>query len=750
MNQQNTYSKPHSITVSFGGKEITFETGKIARKTNGAVVASSGDTYVLSTACAGKTLPDVDFLPLRVDYIERFSSAGKTLGGFIKREGKPTEQETLVCRMIDRPLRPMFQEGYYAETQLITYVLSYDGETSPEPLAICANSAALALSDIPLIKPIAAVRVGMIEDRFVINPTVKEQKESKLDLILAGTENAILMIEGYCDFLTEEQVMEAIEEGHQSIKLICQKLTDWQATHGKTKNVKNLRLLPEGLVEEVDALMAAPLEEAIHIPESEKREELLNSIKEEVVQKLVPEGEEQNHVYAPHEVQMAIKKVVSHHMRQMILKEKKRCDGRGTEDIRPIEIDMDYLPRTHGSAVFTRGQTQTIAVCTLGGESMGQRYEDLNAEGVRRFYLQYAFPPLSVGEVRRMGPPARREVGHGKLAERALHYTIPGKEVFPYTIRLESNITESNGSSSMASVCGGCLALMQAGVPIKRPIAGIALGLILEGSSYAILSDILGMEDALGDMDFKVTGDDRGITAFQLDIKVEGIDPQIMRAAFTQAKQGRINILKRMLGVCPKSKDALSEYAPRIETVQVKPSQIGAIIGPGGKQIREIVEKSGADIDIDDSGIISIASSTQDGMHRAKEMIHNLTAEVEVGRVYKGEVVSVKDFGLFVSILSKQGLCHISEISHQRVENIHDHYKEGDSIEVKVVDINNNGQIRLSHKVLLKEGGAKRVGKDPKKRHPREEDRNNKRPPRTSVPGILKPPPIPPISVKKD
>ena len=754
MNQQTTSSKPHSITVSFGGKEIIFETGKIARKANGAVVASSGDTYVLSTACAGKSLPDVDFLPLRVDYIERFSSAGKTLGGFIKREGKPTEQETLVCRMIDRPLRPMFQEGYYAETQLTTYVLSYDGKTSPEPLAICANSAALALSDIPLIKPIAGVRVGMIENRFIINPTVEEQEESKLDLILAGTEDAILMIEGYCDFLTEEQVMEAIEEGHQSIKLICQKLTDWQATHGKTKNFTNLRLLPEGLVEEVDALMAAPLEEAIHIPESEKREELLNSIREEVVKKLAPEGEEQDHAYAPHEVQMAIKKVVSHHMRQMILKEKKRCDGRDPEDIRPIQIDMDYLPRTHGSAVFTRGQTQAIAVCTLGGESMGQRYENLNTDGVRRFYLQYSFPPFSVGEVRRMGPPGRREVGHGKLAERALHYTIPGKEIFPYTIRLESNITESNGSSSMASVCGGCLALMQAGVPIKRPIAGIALGLILDdsldGISYAILSDILGIEDALGDMDFKVTGDDRGITAFQLDIKVEGIDPQIMRAAFTQAKQGRINILKTMLGVCPKSKPALSEHAPRIETVQVKPSQIGAIIGPGGKQIREIVEKSGADIDIDDSGTVSIASSTQEGMQRAKEMIHNLTAEVEVGKVYKGEVVSVKDFGLFVAILSKQGLCHISEISHQRIENIHDHYKEGDSIEVKVVDINNNGQIRLSHKVLLKGEIGKKVAKDSKKRQPREDDRSSKKPPRTGVPGILKPPPIPPISVKKD
>lgn len=745
MNQQHPSFESHSITVSIGGRDIVFETGKIARQANGAVLVRSGETILLSTACAGPTPPDVDFLPLRVDYVEKFSSAGKTLGGFIKREGKPTERETLVCRLIDRPIRPMFEEGYYTETQLITSVLSYDGENTPEPLAICANSAALVLSDIPFVKPIAGVRVGMIGDRFIVNPTLKEQEDSMLDLMLAGTEDAILMIEGYSNFLTEEQVMAAIEEGHEAIKLICQKLSDWQVTHGKSKNREELRLLPTGLLEEVDAIMHAPLEDAIRISDKQIREESLAAIKNTVIDKLLPEDLEEHAKYAPHEVQMAIKKVTSHYMRQMILKEKRRCDGRSPEEVRHIFIDMDFLPRTHGSAVFTRGETQAIAVCTLGSESMGQRYENLNTEGIRRFYLQYGFPPYSVGEVGRMGPPGRREVGHGKLAERALHYTIPSKEIFPYTIRLESNITESNGSSSMASVCGGCLALMQAGVPIKRPIAGIAMGLILEKDSHAILSDILGVEDALGDMDFKVTGDEKGITAFQLDIKIEGINPQIMRAALIQAKQGRIHILNKMLEACPKANEHLSQHAPRIETVQVKPSQIGTIIGPGGKQIREIVEQSGADIDIDDSGLVSIASSTKEGMDLAKEIIQNLTAEVEIGQTYKGKIVTIKDFGLFVAILSKQGLCHISELSHQRIENIYDHYKEGETIEVKVLEINNNGQIRLSHKALLEipEGFTREKREEQQLRRGKKGD--PKRPLRS--PQIFKPPPLP---TKKD
>lgn len=688
-----------SITVSIGGREISFETGKIARQAGGSVMVRSGDTMLLSTACMGAPLSDVDFLPLRVDYQEKFSSVGKTLGGFIKREGRPTRKEILTCRLIDRPIRPMFENGYYNDTQIITTVLSYDGVNPTEPLAICAASAALILSEIPFIKPIAAVRVGMVEGRFIVNPTNEEMERSVLDLLLAGTDDAILMIEGYCDFLTEDQIMDAIEEGHQAIKIICQRLGEWQQVIGKEKNRAGLRFLPEGLLEEVDQIMAAPLQDAIRITEKQVREEALSAIQEKVKEVLLSE---ENPKYKAFEVAIAMKKTKASHMRQMILKEKKRSDGRGTADVRQIWIEMGLLPRTHGSSLFTRGETQSISVCTLGGESMGERFETLDvSDGLRNFYLQYSFPPYSVGEVGRMGPPGRREVGHGTLAERSLQAVVPKKDNFPYTIRLESNITESNGSSSMASVCGGCLAMMEAGVPIKRPIAGIAMGLILEKENYAILSDILGMEDALGDMDFKIAGDEKGITAFQLDIKVEGITQNIMKVALAQAKEGRIHILKKMLDACPKSKDNLSEYAPRIETIKIKPSQIGTVIGPGGKQIRAIVEETGVDINIDDNGYVSIASTSAEGMTRAREIILNLTAEAEIGKAYKGKVVTIKDFGLFVAFLNVQGLCHISEIAHERIDNIYDHYREGDDIDVKVVEIDRNGKIRLSRKALL-------------------------------------------------
>ncbi|MCB1115254.1 MAG: polyribonucleotide nucleotidyltransferase [Chlamydiia bacterium] len=694
-----------SVSVSIGGRGITFETGKIARQAGGAVMVSAGDTMLLATACMGPALDEVDFLPLRVDYQEKFSSAGKTLGGFIKREGRPTEKEILTCRLIDRPIRPMFEDGYYNDTQVISTVLSYDGVHSTEPLAICAASAALVISEIPFIKPIGAVRVGMISGNFVVNPTVEEMESSTLDLMLAGTEDAILMIEGYCDFLSEDQVMDAIETGHDAIKQICQALNDWQKVVGKEKNREGLRFLPEGLMDEVDQIMKAPLQDAIRITEKQVREESLSAIRQTVKEKLLAEGDPK---YKEFEVAMAMKKVTAHHMRQMILQEKKRCDGRGTSDVRQIWVEMDPLPRTHGSVLFTRGETQAIAVCTLGGESSGQRFETLDeADGLRNFYLQYSFPPYSVGEVGRMGPPGRREVGHGKLAERSLAATIPAKENFPYVIRLESNITESNGSSSMASVCGGCLSMMAAGVPIKRPIAGIAMGLILEDENYAILSDILGMEDALGDMDFKIAGDENGITAFQLDIKIEGINKQIMKVALAQAKEGRIHILNKMLEVCPQSKETLSKHAPRIETIRIKPSQIGTVIGPGGKQIRAIVEETGVDINIDDDGNVSIASTSATGMERAREIIYNLTAEAEIGKTYKGKVVTIKEFGLFVAFLNVQGLCHVSEIAHERVNNIYDYFKEGDEIEVKVLEIDRNGKIRLSRKALLEQPASK-------------------------------------------
>lgn len=688
-----------TIEIPVGKKKLIFETGKIARQAGGAVVVHCEDTTVMATACASKTASsEIDFLPLRVDYQEKFSSAGKTLGGFIKREGRPTERETLVCRLIDRPIRPLFEDGYYNEVQVLAYVYSYDGMNAPDVLSICAASAALTISEIPFIKPIGAVRVGRIEGQFVLNPSYEEMDQSELDLVLAGTEDAILMIEGFCDFLTEEQVLESIEFGHGAIREICKGLEKWREEVGKPKVRDTISAIPDATKSAVANIARSPLESAINIAKKHEREAAMDEIRNKVAEELIDkEGTE----HLKRDVQLAFKKLSSEIMRKIVLDTKKRIDGRALNEIRPIHIDQALLPRTHGSSLFTRGETQALAVCTLGGETMGQRYEDLHGDAIRRFYLQYSFPPFSVGEVGRSGPPGRREVGHGKLAERALNAILPKQEDFPYVIRLESNITESNGSSSMASVCGGCLALMDAGVPVKKPVSGIAMGLILEKDQHVILSDILGTEDFLGDMDFKITGDEEGITAFQMDIKVEGINIEIMKNALAQAKEGRVHILKKMLEICPQPKEQMSIYAPRIETMQVKPSQIGIVIGPGGKQIRAIIEETGVEIDINDDGIVSISSTSADAMEKAKEIIHNLTAEVEIGKVYKGKITSIVPFGLFVQIFSKEGLCHISEIAHERVENLEKMFKIGDEFEVKVLDINDRGQIKLSHKVLL-------------------------------------------------
>ncbi|MCH9614044.1 MAG: Polyribonucleotide nucleotidyltransferase [Chlamydiia bacterium] len=724
-----------SVSVSVGGKEITFETGMIARQAGGSVMLKCGDTHIMSTACSAPSADDIDFLPMRVDYVERFSSAGKTLGGYLKREGRPTERETLVCRLTDRPIRPMFEKGYYDELQLITSVMSYDGETAPEPLAICAASAALVISDIPLIKPIAAVRVGFVNDEFVINPTVSQQEVSRLDLILAGTADAILMTEGFADFFSEAEMLEAVDVGHAAIKEICQALSEWQNVVGKEKNRSTLRFLPDGLMEDVHSMLDEPIKSILTIQKKAERDEKLSELNKSIIEKFHPEEGEPK--YKMHHLKMALKKATAKRMREKILSEKKRVDGRNLNQVRPIEIELDPLPRTHGSVVFTRGETQAIAVCTLGNAAMGQRYEDLNdAQGLRRFYLQYSFPPYSVGEVGRMGPPGRREVGHGKLAERSLQYSIPDNDTFPYTIRLESNITESNGSSSMATVCGGCIAMMRGGVPIERPVAGIAMGLILEDNSFAVLSDILGMEDALGDMDFKIAGGEKGITAFQLDIKIEGINREIMETALAQAREGRLHILSKMLEACPTSNAAISVYAPKLETMRIKPSKIGAVIGPGGKVIRAIIEDTGCEIDIDDDGIVSFSSTDQDAIDKAKEEVYNITADVELDKVYDGKVVSIKDFGLFVSVIGgKEGLCHISEVRHERIDDLTEHFKEGDPLQVKVLEINDRGQIRLSAKVLLPKPERKpREDKPAKPRPPQDENK-----PR---PGILKPPPI--------
>ncbi|MBA3603580.1 MAG: polyribonucleotide nucleotidyltransferase, partial [Parachlamydiaceae bacterium] len=662
---------PHeTITVTVGEQKIIFETGKIARQANGAVMVRCGETLIFSTACATSTPGETtDFLPLKVDYQEPLSASGKTNSGFIKRQGRPTEREILVSRLIDRPIRPMFEEGYFCEVQLLSYVWSYDGVNLPDPLAICGCSAALVLSDIPLIKPVAGVRVALIDGQFILNPTVAQQKVSKLDLSLAGTEDGILMIEGFCDFLTEEQIIEAIDIGHAGIKIICAALLDWQKKIGKAKNRSSLRVLAPATLAAVDAIASPLLPEALRIVEKQKREEALSNIDATVLGQLAPKSGEGQ--FKELEVREAIKKATARHMRKMIVDSNVRSDGRNSTQIRPIAIEQSLLPRAHGSTLFTRGETQAVAVCTLGGESMAQRFEDLEGENAARFYLHYFFPPYSVGEVGRVGAPGRRELGHGKLAERALAAVIPPKDKFPYTIRIESNITESNGSSSMASVCGGCLALMDAGVPIERPVAGIAMGLIHEGTHYKVLSDILGIEDYLGDMDFKVTGDDVGITAFQMDIKIEGIPPEIMKVALAQAKEGRIHILNEMLKACPRYRDQMSIHAPRIETMRIRSSMIAKVIGPGGKQIRAITEETGVKIDIDDTGLISISSSNAKSIEKAMNIIEGLTAEIEIGRVYKGKVIAIKPFGMFVEVLpGKEGLCHISEFDHAHIENL--------------------------------------------------------------------------------
>lgn len=692
--------KRETLKVTVGEQEISFETGKIARQANGAVIVRSGDTMVFTSACATPTAEAKDFFPLRVDYQEKFSAVGKTLSGFIKREGRPTEREILMSRLIDRPLRPMFPNGYYNEVQVLSYVWSYDGVNSPEPLSICGASAALVLSDIPLLKPVAAVRVGLINGKFVLNPTQDHMKTSKLDLMIAGTEDAVLMIEGSCDFLTEEQVLEAITIGHAGIKTICDALLNWQKQIGKAKKVDTILPLSKEILDSVDAIAAPLLIPALKIVEKQKREDAQNAVRKAVEEKLLPAGKDP--LYPPTDVAIALKEISSRYMRKMILDDKIRPDRRSTTEIRAIDIEQSLLPRVHGSSLFTRGETQTVAVCTLGGDSMGQRFEDLDSDGVRRFYLQYTFPPFSVGEVGRVGSPGRREIGHGKLAERALAAILPTKEQFPYTIRLESNITESNGSSSMATICGGCLAMMDAGVPIKRPVAGIAMGLILENDRYVVLSDILGIEDALGDMDFKIAGDHQGITSFQMDIKVEGITIAIMKDALEQAKHGRIHILDKMLEVCPEYKKEMSVYAPRIEMMQIKPSKIALVIGKGGEQIRSIIEQTGVQIDINDDGQITIASPNLTSIEKAKAIITGITSDVEIGRVYTGKITSIVAFGAFVEILpGKEGLCHISEYDNSRINNLSDFAKQGDIINVKVLDINERGQLKLSRKATL-------------------------------------------------
>ncbi|WP_201456266.1 polyribonucleotide nucleotidyltransferase [Chlamydia sp. 17-3921] len=686
-----------SITLE-EGRTLIFETGKVARQAGGAIVVRSKDTLVFSSVCAANLNEMLDFLPFRVDYQEKFSSTGKTLGGFIKREGRPSEKEILVSRLIDRSLRPSLPNRLAQDIQVLSYVWSYDGQTLPDPLAICGAGAAIALSDIPQNNIVAGVRVGYENGKWIVNPTKTELDNSPFDLVLAGTENAILMIEGHCAFFSEESILEAIEFGHKHIITICKALKGWQEKIGKPKNLKAIVPLPEEVLTAIEQRVQSRLMTLFDV----EGKQALEAISQDLEQEILNEFKQENEIFSTSNIQSAFKTLKSNAMRTLIRERKVRADKRSLTTVRPISIETSFLPRTHGSCLFTRGETQTVAVCTLGNETMAQRYENLNGEGASKFYLQYSFPPFSVGEVGRIGSPGRREIGHGKLAEKALLYTLPDATQFPYTIRIESNITESNGSSSMASVCGGCLALMDAGVPIKTPIAGIAMGLILDDKEAIILSDISGLEDHLGDMDFKVAGDTKGITAFQMDIKVEGITLDIMKNALMQAKESRQEILRIMHENLAAPKSNLSQYAPRIETMQIKPSKIAIVIGPGGKQIRQIIEETGVQIDINDLGVVSISATSPEAIDKAKKIIEGLVGEVEVGKIYKGRIVSIVPFGAFIEILpGKEGLCHISEFSKQRIESVADLFKEGDIIDVKLLNVNEKGQLKLSHKAVL-------------------------------------------------
>ncbi len=695
-----------TVETEIGGRRLILETGLMAKQASGAVVAKYGDTVVLSTAVASKVeRENVDFLPLTVDYQEKAYSAGKIPGGFFKREGRQTEREILSSRLIDRPIRPLFPDGYYFDTQIIASVLSLGEESSMDLMGMIASSAALSISDIPFKGPIGAVRVGLVNDVFVINPGLKEIPTSRLNLVVAGTADAIMMVEGGAHELSEEQMLEALETAHREIKKIVALQNELVAKVGKPKRSVKVVEIDQALAEQVAGLAMDRLREAIVIPNKMERQKTLDVLLDEIKQKLKQEDDPTR----SRQISAIFHNLEKDEVRKIILEKNVRADGRKPDQIRPITCAAGLLPRTHGSALFTRGETQALVVATLGTSDDEQRIDSLEGEYFKTFMLHYNFPPFSVGETKPLRGPGRREVGHGALAERALKAMVPTKQEFPYTVRVVSDILESNGSSSMATVCGGTLALMDAGVPIKAPVAGIAMGLIKEGDTVIVLSDILGLEDHLGDMDFKVTGTSHGITALQMDMKIEGITIDVMRRALQQAKDGRLFILGKMLETLSAPRSTLNPFAPRIISMQINPDKIKDVIGSGGKVIRSIVEQTGAKIDIEDDGTINIASSDEAAANKAKEIIRGIVQEAEVGKLYMGKVRKIMDFGAFVEIFpGTDGLLHISQISDKRIEKVTDELKEGDQVLVKVLEIDRQGKIRLSHKEAVREkGGAK-------------------------------------------
>jgi polyribonucleotide nucleotidyltransferase len=690
----------HRVQLDWGGRELVLETGKVARQADGAVVATYGETKVLATVVAAKEpRQGLDFLPLTVDYQEKFYAAGRIPGGYFKREGRPTEKETLVSRLIDRPVRPLFAEGWRNETQVIVTTLSHDLENDPDVLAMIAASAALTLSGAPFMGPIGAARVGFVNNEYVLNPLLDEMTESQLDLVVAGTQDAVLMVESEAKELSEDVMLGAVMFGHRHFQPVIEAII--KLAEKAAKEPRELQVADTSALEkEMLGLIESDLRAAYAIANKMERHKAVDAAKTKVMAHFCPEGAE-NSPHPEQQVAGVFKNIEAKIVRWNILDTGLRIDGRDVKTVRPIVSEVGVLPRVHGSALFTRGETQALVVATLGTGEDEQWIDALQGTYKETFLLHYNFPPFSVGETGRMAGPRRREIGHGKLAWRAIHPILPAHHEFPYTLRVVSEITESNGSSSMATVCGTSLALMDAGVPLKRPTAGIAMGLILEDKRYAVLSDILGDEDHLGDMDFKVAGTERGVTSLQMDIKIAGITEEIMRVALGQAKDGRMHILGEMSKALTQHRDQLGEHAPRIEVFNIPVDKIREVIGSGGKVIREIVEKTGAKIDIGDDGTVKVASANGDAMKAAINWIKSIASEPEVGHIYEGTVVKVMDFGAFVNFFgAKDGLVHISQLAPRRVQKVTDVVKEGDKVKVKLLGFDERGKVRLSMKVV--------------------------------------------------
>ncbi|MFN3744652.1 MAG: polyribonucleotide nucleotidyltransferase [Hyphomicrobiaceae bacterium] len=693
----------HKVEIDWGGRKLTLESGRMARQADAAVYAQYGETSVLATVVAAKSMrPGIDFFPLTVNYQEKFYAAGKIPGGFFKREGRPTEKETLTSRLIDRPIRPLFVEGFKNETQIIVTVLSHDLENDPDVVSMVAASAALTLSGLPFLGPIGAARVGVINGDFVLNPMIDEMSESALDLVVAGTNDAVMMVESEAKELSEKQMLEAVMFGHRSFQPVIEAIIrlaekaakePWDFQPDDTSAEK----------EQMKALIEQDLRAAFATPEKQKRYALIDAARAKAFAAMLPADAD-----PATEVKLAgvFKQIEQDVVRGDIIRTGRRIDGRDLKTVRPIQSEVHVLPRTHGSALFTRGETQALVVATLGTGEDEQMIDALEGTRKERFMLHYNFPPFSVGETGRIGSPGRREVGHGKLAWRAVHPLLPSPEEFPYTMRVVSEITESNGSSSMATVCGTSLALMDAGVPLKRPIAGIAMGLIKEGNDFAVLSDILGDEDHLGDMDFKVAGTEVGVTSLQMDIKITGITEEIMRVALEQAHAGRLHILGEMARALSGAREELGEHAPRIETIKIPVDKIRDVIGSGGSVIRDIVAESGAKINVEDDGTIQIASAKRESIETALRRIRGITSEPEVGQIYKGKIVKIMEFGAFVNFFGpKDGLVHISQLTRGRPQSVSEVVKEGQEVYVKLLGFDDRGKVRLSMRVVDQQTG---------------------------------------------